>query len=158
MGRWGDLFKDDKDFGKYYCTDYLKKEDDLLFEIEYVKENLNLFTIMFWIISLFLTECPLYFGPKEHQYVMGVGKLNIYVLYLGKHVDIPWVYDFKPEYVRTISLDSIKEICIKRVYIGLFCKLSVFTEEGDLTFYVPLKKSEKDYLEGILSKQQNQSN
>jgi hypothetical protein len=156
MGRWGELFKDDKDFGKYYCTDYLKEEDVLLFEIEDVKEKINLFAIPFGIISLFISNGTLYFGPREKQYVIGVGKSNLYVLYLGKHMNIPWVYEFKPEYVRTFSLDSIKELNIKRL-LGLLCKMSIFTDEGDLVFYAPLKKSEKDYLKNILQTHFNRS-
>jgi hypothetical protein len=155
MGRWKDLFTDDKDFRKYYCTDYLKDEDELLFELEYATKKLNIFAIFCGIISDLLTGGIFYFGPREQWFVIGVGKLNIYVLYLGKHFNIPGVDEFKPEYVRIVSLDSIKEINIKRLFIGLICKLSIYAKEEDLVFYLPLKKSEKDYLITMLQMQQN---
>jgi hypothetical protein len=56
MGRWKDLMKDDRDFSRKYCTNYLKEEDELLFEIGYVTDRFNKLTIFPWIILAMLTD------------------------------------------------------------------------------------------------------
>jgi hypothetical protein len=98
-----------------------------------------------------------YFSPREHQYIFGVGKFNIYVLYLGKYYTIPSADEFKPKYVKIISSNSVRAIDIKRL-IGMLYKLTIFTGEEDLVFYVPLNKSEIDNLKNILSKLHYPSN
>lgn len=149
MGRWKDLMKDDRDFSRKYCTNYLKGEDELLFEIGYVTDRFNKLTVFPGIILAMLTDGV--FGPREHQYIFGVGKFNIYILYLGKYYTIPSEDEFKPKHVKIISLNSIRAIDIKRL-IGLLYKLSISIDEEDLEFYVPLNKPEIDNLKNILSK------
>jgi hypothetical protein len=56
MGRWKDLMKDDRDFSRKYCTNYLKEEDELLVEIGYVTDRFNKLTIFPWIILAMLTD------------------------------------------------------------------------------------------------------
>jgi hypothetical protein len=147
--------KDDSDFSRKYCTNYLKEEDELLFEIGYVTDRFNKLTIFPRIILAMLTDGIL--GPREHQYIFGVGKFNIYILYLGKYYTIPSEYEFKPKYVKIISLNSIRDIDIKRL-IGLLYKLSIFTNEGNLVIFVPLNKPDIDNLKNILLKLHYPSN
>ena len=118
-------------------------------KLEYATDKINVFSIFFSTISLFLTDGLLYFGPREKQYVIGVGKYNLYVLYLGKHIDPPGI-DYKPEHVRIISLDLIKQIGIKRLFVGYLCKMSIFTEEEDLVFYLPLDKLTIENLNNVV--------
>jgi len=131
------------------CKKYLKDNDILLFEVNLVgelsKTQFIPITLINLVASILYDGCSN--GMLEHSYILGVGKLNIYILDLGiqilKHKNI------KPKKVQILDKKYINDVTINSGKIGIMNKITIQIQEEKKVFHAncnEISQSQVDYL------------